>query len=349
MFQRTEKPNVGLVKPVRRAAVACEITDPEEVASGDDGGAHRSIFMCALRPVQILADPKCETHNGIIRYMRRRMFIPTVAGIGALASQQIAHAAARPGRLKQCVTRGCFGRGSKMTFDEMCMNAAKMGVVGFDLIGPQDFPTLKKHGLIPTMVPGGSSIPDGTNDKALHDGIEKRMREAIDAAAAAGAPNVIALAGNRKGRKDEEGLDNTIIFFNRIKKYAEDKNITLNLELLNSKVNHPDYNCDHTAWGVEVCKRVDSPKVKLLFDIYHMQIMEGDIIRTIQNNFKYLGHFHTAGNPGRHEMDDTQEMNYRGIAKAIAALGYTGYIAHEYSPLGDPLTSLESTLKLFEV
>ena len=281
--------------------------------------------------------------------MTRRTLIPSLAGLGALAVQQMAHAAPRKGRLKQCVTRGCFGRGSKLTMDEMCMPAAKMGVVGFDLIGPQDFPALKKYGLIPTMVPGGSSIPDGTNDKALHDGIEKRMREAIDAAAGAGSPNVIALAGNRKGRKDEQGLDNTVLYFNRIKKYAEDRNITLNLELLNSKVNHPDYNCDHTAWGVEVCKRVDSPKVKLLYDIYHMQIMEGDVIRTIKDNFKYLGHFHTAGNPGRHEMDDTQEMNYRGIAKAIADLGYQGYIAHEYSPLGDPLTSLEATLKMFEV
>ncbi len=224
-----------------------------------------------------------------------------------------------------------------------------MGVVGYDLRGPQDFPILKKYGLIPTMVPGGSTIPDGTNDKALHDGIEKRMREAIDAAAEAGAPNVIALSGNRKGRSDEEGLENTVIYFNRIKKYAEDKGVTLCLELLNSKVNHPDYQCDHTAWGVEVCKRVGSARVKLLYDIYHMQIMEGDIIRTIKDNIQYIAHFHTAGNPGRHEMDDTQEMNYRGIAKAIADLGYQGYVAHEYSPLGDPLVSLEATLRMFEV
>ena len=175
------------------------------------------------------------------------------------------------------------------------------------------------------------------------------MREAIDAAAEAGAPNVIALSGNRKGRSDEEGLENTVTYFNRIKKYAEDKGVTICLELLNSKVNHPDYQCDHTAWGVEVCKRVGSARVKLLYDIYHMQIMEGDIIRTIKDNFQYIAHFHTAGNPGRHEMDDTQEMNYRGIAKSIADLGFQGYVAHEYSPLGDPLVSLEATLKMFEV
>ena len=261
-----------------------------------------------------------------------------------------AAAAARKGRLKQCVTGGCFGgRNSKLSFEEQCREAAQMGVVGYDLRGPQDFPILKKYGLIPTMVPGGSTIPDGTNDKALHDGIEKRMRDAIDAAAQAGAPNVIALSGNRKGRSDEEGLANTVTYFNRIKKHAEDKGVTICLELLNSKVNHPDYQCDHTAWGVEVCKRVGSARVKLLYDIYHMQIMEGDVIRTIKDNFQYIGHFHTAGNPGRHEMDDTQEMNYRGIAKAIADLGYQGYVAHEYSPLGDPLVSLEATLKMFEV
>ena len=279
--------------------------------------------------------------------MTRRTFVPALTGLGAAALAAPAMAAPRKGRLKQCVTRGCFGRGK--TMEEMAKAAADVGAVGFDLINPPDFPILKKYGLLPTMIPGGSTIPDGVNDKALHEGIEKRMKEAIDAAVEAGAPNVIALAGNRKGRGDEEGLANSVIFFNRIKKYAEDKNVTINLELLNSKVNHPDYQCDHTSWGVEVCKQVNSPKVKLLFDIYHMQIMEGDIIRTIQKNIQWIGHFHTAGNPGRHEMDDTQEMNYKGIAKAIADLGYKGYIAHEYSPARDALTSLEETFKMFEV
>ena len=279
--------------------------------------------------------------------MTRRTFVPALTSLGAAALAAPLMAAPRKGRLKQCVTRGCFGRGK--TMEEMANAAAEVGAVGFDLISPPDFPILKKYGLLPTMIPGGSTIPDGVNDKAFHDGIEKRMKEAIDAAVAVGAPNVIALAGNRKGRSDEEGLVNSVIFFNRIKKYAEDNNVTINLELLNSKVNHPDYQCDHTSWGVEVCKQVNSPKVKLLFDIYHMQIMEGDIIRTIQKNLQWIGHFHTAGNPGRHEMDDTQEMNYEGIAKAIADLGYKGYIAHEYSPTRDALTSLEETFKMFEV
>ena len=270
--------------------------------------------------------------------MTRRSFLPAVA----LAAQ--AQKLQLRGRIKQAVTRGCFGRGKSL--EECCQIAQSLGIKGFDLIGPNDFPTLKKYGLTPTMVPGGSSIADGINRKELHDGIEKRMREAIEATAAAGGPNVIVLSGNRRGMKDEEGLENAVAYFNRIKKLAEDKRVTLCLELLNSKVNHPDYMCDHTAWGVEVCKRVDSPRVKLLYDIYHMQIMEGDIIRTIRTNFKYMGHFHTAGNPGRHEFDDTQEMNYRGIAKALADLNYTGWLAHEYSPTRDAVQSLEEALRI---
>ncbi len=276
--------------------------------------------------------------------MTRRTWIAAAAS-AALA--QDTRPTPRKGRLKQCVTRGVFGRG--MPLEDMCRHAARLGCVGFDLIGPQDFPLLKKYGLIPTMVPGAMTLTGGCNHKEDHPAVEKAMRPLIDQAAAAGAPNVIVLSGNRRGISDQEGMDNVVAFLNRVKAQAEDKGVTLCLELLNSKVNHPDYQCDHTAWGVEVCKRVNSPRVKLLYDIYHMQIMEGDIIRTIRDNFQHLGHFHTAGNPGRHEMDDTQEMNYRGIARDIADMGYQGYIAHEYSPLRDPLKSLDETLTIFEV
>jgi hydroxypyruvate isomerase len=193
------------------------------------------------------------------------------------------------------------------------------------------------------------TLTGGFNHKEDHPTVEKALRALIDQAATAGAPNVIALAGNRRGISDQEGMDDVVALLSRVKAQAEDKGVTLCLELLNSKVNHPDYQCDHTAWGVETVKRVNSPRVKLLFDIYHMQIMEGDIIRTIRANIQWIGHFHTAGNPGRHEMDDTQEMNYRGIARAIADLGYQGYIAHEYSPLRDPVQSLQETLAMFEV
>jgi hydroxypyruvate isomerase len=284
--------------------------------------------------------------------VRRRNFLVTLGGLTAFSvlggSATRAMAEPRKGRLKQALCPGVFN-GTKLDFEGKCREAARLGAYGIDLVGPDSFPTLKKYGLIPTMVPGGSGIKDGINDKKNHAEIDRRMREAIKATAAAGAPNVIALAGDRKGLTDEEGLDNSVLFLNNIKGLAEDQNVTLCLELLNSKVNHPGYMCDHTKWGVEVCKRVNSPRVKLLYDIYHMQIMEGDIIRTIRDNFKYMGHFHTAGNPGRHEFDDTQEMNYTGICKGIADLGYQGFISHEYTPTKEPLETLEKMLRLCDV
>lgn len=259
-----------------------------------------------------------------------------------------AWAAVRKGRLKQAVCRGVF-KGADLDLDGQCREAARLGALGIDLVGPDAFLVLKKHGLVPTMVPGGSSIKAGINDKKNHADIEPKMREAIKAAAAAGAPNVIVLAGDRKGLTDEEGLDNCVLFLNRIKGLAEEKAVTVCMELLNSKVNHPGYMCDHTAWGVEMCRRVNSPRVKLLYDIYHMQIMEGDVIRTIRQNIGYIGHFHTAGNPGRHEFNAAQELNYQGICKAIADLGYQGYLAHEYTPAKDPLQTLDAMMAICEV
>ncbi len=282
--------------------------------------------------------------------LARRQFLSTLASAGALvAVGSITQAAApRKGRLKQAVCRGVF-KGTKLDLDGMCREAARLGMMGIDLVGPEDFPILKKHGLIPTMVSGGSGIKKGINDPKNHAEIDGKMREAIRAAAAAGAPNVIVLAGDREGISDEQGLENCAVFLNNIKALAEDSKVTLCMELLNSKVNHPGYMCDHTAWGVQLCKLVGSPRVMLLYDIYHMQIMEGDIIRTIRDNFEYIGHFHTAGNPGRHEFDETQELNYPAICKAIADLGYQGYLAHEYTPTRDPLGTLERMMKLCEV
>jgi len=278
--------------------------------------------------------------------MTRREMLVGLSAAAATAAPQ-GQVTPRKGRLKQCVTRGVFGKG--MALEDMCRHAARLGVVGFDLIGPADFPLLKKYGLIPTMVPGAMTLTGGCNRKEDHPAAEKLMRGLLDQSAAAGAPNVIALSGNRRGMPDQEGQDNVVAFLSKVKAQAEDKGVTICLELLNSKVNHPDYQCDRTAWGVEVCKRVNSPRVKLLYDIYHMQIMEGDVIRTIRNNLQWIGHFHTAGNPGRHEMDDTQEMNYKGIARAIADLNFPGYVAHEYSPVRDAVKSLEETLAMFEV
>jgi hydroxypyruvate isomerase len=175
------------------------------------------------------------------------------------------------------------------------------------------------------------------------------MREAIKATAAAGAPNVIVLTGGREKISDAEGLDNSAKFLDGIKAMAEDLGVTLCIELLNSKVNHPGYMADHTSWGVDLCKRVNSPRVKLLYDIYHMQIMEGDVIRTIRENIDYIGHFHTAGNPGRHQFDDTQELNYTPICKAIADTGFQGVLSHEYTPTKDPLGTLDRMMKICEV
>lgn len=285
-------------------------------------------------------------------HLHRRNFLARLGGTAALSMlagiTPSSQAEARKGRVKQCVCLGVF-RGANLDMDGMCREAARLGAYGVDLVGPKDFPTLKKHGLIPTMVPGGSGIKDGINDKKNHADIDAKMREAIKAAAAAGAPNVIVLAGDRKGLTDEQGMDNCVEFLNNIKSLAEEQKVTLCIELLNSKVNHPGYMCDHTRWGVELCKRVNSERVKLLYDIYHMQIMEGDIIRTIKENIKFIGHFHTAGNPGRHEFDETQEMYYPAICKAIADTGYQGYMAHEYTPTKDALGTLDKMMKMCEV
>lgn len=282
----------------------------------------------------------------------RRHFLTGLAGLGALAAlpSPLRAEGARKGRLRQGVCMGVFGK-TKLDMDAKCKEAARLGAVGIDLVGPEHFPTLKKYGLIPTMVPGGSGIKKGINDKSLHAEIDPKMREAIKAAAEAGAPNVIVLSGDRAGITDEQGLENCAAFLNNIKGFAEEKKVTLCMELLNSKVNHPGYMCDHTTWGVELCKRVNSPRVKLLYDIYHMQIMEGDLIRTIQDNFQWIGHFHTAGNPGRHQFDETQELNYTPICKVIADLGFQGVISHEYSPIGnvDALEVLDKMMRICEV
>ena len=281
--------------------------------------------------------------------MTRRTFLPALAA-SAAATTAAAAAPAAKGRLKQSVTAGVF-RGSKMTLDDMCREAAKLGIYGFDLVKPEDWPVLKKHGLRPTMLPPpyGGTIPDGINSLENHDRIEKSLREGIDLAAAAGCPNVIALSGNRRGMPDAQGADNCVLLLDKVKGYAEDKNVTICLELLNSKVNHKDYMCDHAVWGVGVMQRVNSPRVKLLYDIYHMQIMDGDIVRTIRDNIQYLAHFHTGGNPGRHEIDQTQELNYRFVAQAIADLHFNGVVAHEYTSARDPLTSLAQAVEIFTV
>ncbi|HEV2447279.1 MAG TPA: TIM barrel protein [Candidatus Sulfopaludibacter sp.] len=275
--------------------------------------------------------------------MTRRSAVQMMAA-GAALSQ--AGKAAPAGRLKQSFARWCY---SKIALDDLCRQAAETGCTGIDLIEPEDWPVARKYGLTPTITQGKSSIPDGWNRKESHDRLEQEIRARIVRAAEAKVPNVITFSGNRNGMGDEEGKANCIAGLNRVKKFAEDNGVTVCLELLNSKVDHKDYMCDHTAWGVDVVKAVDSPRVKLLYDIYHMQIMEGDIIRTIRQNIAYIAHFHTGGVPGRHELDDTQELQWRTIAKAIADLNFQGFIGHEFVPLRDPMKSLREAVELCTV
>ena len=283
---------------------------------------------------------------------RRSMLAKTVVGLGAttlLGSTDFVLGAPQKvgGRLKQSVCRWCYG---KIPLDDFAKAVAEMGLKGIDLLtNPDDWPIAKKYGLVPTMVTGAGNIPDACNRKDLHDKLEKDFQINIPRAAENGVPNVITFSGNRKGMADGEGLENTVLMLNRVKGLAEKHGVTICLEFLNSKVNHKDYMFDHMGWGVEVMKRVNSPRVKILYDIYHAQIMDGDIIRTIRDNIQHIGHFHTGGNPGRNELDDTQELNWRTIAKAIADLNFQGYVAHEFVPLREPLKSLREAASLFDV
>jgi len=276
--------------------------------------------------------------------MTRRSAFETLA-VGALAVSAQS-AAPLKGRLKQSVCRWCY---SKMSLDDLCQAAARIGLKGIDLVDYKEWPTVQKYGLVPSMTPGAGTIADALNRTENHDRLEREFRENIENAAKSGVPNVITFSGNRRGMADENAKDNCVTGLNRVKKIAEDKGVTICLELLNSKVDHHDYQCDHTAWGVEVIKRVDSPRVKLLYDIYHMQIMEGDIVRTIRANIQHIAHFHTGGVPGRHELDDTQELNWRTVAKAIADLNFQGFFAHEFVPTRDPMQSLEQAYRTCSV
>jgi hydroxypyruvate isomerase len=233
---------------------------------------------------------------------------------------------------------------------EFCKAVAGMGLTAIDLLNEPDWAIVHDFGLICSMgYAGGGSIANGLNVKANHDEIVKNFELNIPKAAAQKVPNVITFFGNRRGMGDSEAIANCVEGLNRVKKIAEDSGVTICVELLNSKVDHKDYQGDHTAFGVEVVKAVASPRVKLLYDIYHMQIMEGDIIRTIRDNKEYLAHFHTGGVPGRHELDGTQELNWATVCAAIADTGYQGYVAHEFVPTRDPLTSLREAVVLCDV
>jgi hydroxypyruvate isomerase len=253
----------------------------------------------------------------------------------------------RKNRIHQSVCRWCY---KDTPLEQLCQWAVQLGLKGVDLLELPEYEVPRRYGLLCTMgYAGGGTIPDALNRPENHAAIEAAFRKNIPIAAKAGVPNVITFSGSRRGMSDEEGARNTILGLNRLKSIAEDNGVTICLELLNSKVNHPDYMADHTAWGARVMHEVNSPRVKLLYDIYHMQIMEGDLIDTIRQNIGVLGHFHTAGVPGRHELDATQEIQYIAVMKAIAGTGFHGYVAHEFLPTGDPLTSLRQAVELCDV
>lgn len=256
-------------------------------------------------------------------------------------------------RIKQSLCYPMF-RPKDMSLDDLFKIGAEIGYAAVEFWhrgNEGDYEavieTAKRRGLAVASMSGHQSLPDGLNKRSNHDRIEAELRESIDIAAKHGIPGLICFSGNRQPfQTDLEAIDAVADGFRRIAPYAEEKGINLNMELLNSKVNHPGYQCDHTAWGVAVCEKVNSPRVKLLYDIYHMQIMEGDLIRTIRQNIKWIGHFHTAGNPGRNDMDDTQELNYAGICRGIAGTGYDLYVGHEFKPKGELIEAIRETFTL---
>ena len=250
------------------------------------------------------------------------------------------------GRLKHSVSRWCYGR---IPLDDLCEAAKSIGYKAIDLLDEKEYAIPAKHGLACAMANGFGSIPGGFNRPNQHEKLIADAERIIPLVAAAGIPNIVCFSGNRAGMSDGEGITNCIAGLKRLAPTAEKYNVTLCLELLNSKVDHKDYQADHTAWGVEVVKGVNSPRLKLLFDIYHMQIMEGDVIRTIRDNFAHIAHYHTGGVPGRNEIDDTQELNYRRVMQAIADLGFTGFVAQEFVPRRDPLTSLRQAFEICDV
>jgi hydroxypyruvate isomerase len=279
----------------------------------------------------------------------RRDALKAMAGTAALAalplvrSEETKIVPAAPaasdlsGSFRHSVCRWCY---EKIPVDDLARAAKRIGLESVELLDPVDWPVVQKYGLTCAMANGVTRIPEGLNRVEHHAIMVPGMIERIGACADAGLPNVICFSGNRAGMDDELGLANCATALRQIVVEAEKRRVTVCMELLNSKINHHDYMCDHTAWGVELVKRVGSDRFKLLYDIYHMQIMEGDVVRTIQDNHQYIGHYHTGGVPGRHEIDQTQELNYAMISRSIKATGFRGFMAQEFVPVRDPLTSL---------
>lgn len=272
------------------------------------------------------------------------------AAIGSLSSFEWKNESLPP--LKGNINHGvCAWSMRPLSLEELCKNIKSVGVGAIDLIGPNNWETLKKYDIHCSMCNGAElGIPDGFNDPKFHDQLEKNYKEVIPLVQKAGYTNIIAFSGNRRGMDDETGLKNCEIGLKKILSTAEKHGVIVQMELLNSRVDHKDYMCDKSAWGIELCKRISSENFKLLFDIYHMQIDEGDIIRSIRNNHQYFGHYHTAGNPGRNDLDEKQEIYYPPIMQAIVDSGFKGYVSHEFIPKGeDKIAALGHAVQVCDV
>jgi hydroxypyruvate isomerase len=246
--------------------------------------------------------------------------------------------------ISQSVAWWCYVP-EKFTPEQFVQAVAQAGYQAVELVPPEHWSLVQDHGLSISAVAAHLPLTIGLNRQDLHAKLEDEILSSIANAQRLKIPSLICFSGNRNGLSDEAGAEITAAGFARVAKQAEEAGIDLALELLNSKVDHPDYQADHTAWGLQVCRSVASPRVKLLYDIYHMQIMEGDIIRTIHSAKDYISYYHTAGNPGRHDLDEDQELYYPAILKAIKESGHSGYVTHEFIPKGDPAAALALTFK----
>lgn len=252
--------------------------------------------------------------------------------------------------MKQSLVWWSFVGGSDYEPQEIMKAAKEIGYDAMEMMQPDEIPMVKDHGLEVSLLIGHQSLADGMNDPKNHDRIADELAESIEIAAENDVPVLCCFSGNRRfGLSEMKGAEYCAELLARVAPQAEKAGVTLCMELLNSKVDHAGYQCDNTAWGVHLCRMVNSPAVKLLYDVYHMQIMEGDLIRNITDHIEYIGHFHTGGNPGRHDLDEQQEIFYPAVARAIAEAGYDGYIAHEYTPKGDPIDSARHAFEIFDV
>lgn len=281
--------------------------------------------------------------------MERREFImASIAATGALAAGTSPAVGAKPakGRIKQSVCRWCFG-GVKL--EDLCQKAKEIGIQSVELLGEKEWHIPAQHGLTCAVANGPTAIGNGYNRVENHDRFTKEGERLLPLVKAAGIPNMIVFSGNRNGMSDAEGLKNCAAGLKRLTPMAEQLGVTIIMELLNSKVDHKDYMCDRSEWGVNLVKEVGSPRFKLLYDIYHMQIMEGDVIRTVTDNFDAIAHYHTAGVPGRQDLDAEQELNYHAICKALAERNYGGYLGQEFMPKGEPFGALKAAFETCDV